>query len=80
MIITKIGPKKIISYQPHKHGAYTSATNVYEYNNKRLEVNTILKNDKKLVQKKTLSEQGLILKEKVIRFSDGIKNKVLNLK
>ena len=80
MKVTQIGAKKIIEYTPIKNGIYKTKDSVYEFVGKRLEINTILENEKKLVQCKTLTQNGQILKEIVIRYVDGIRKNILRLR
>lgn len=80
MKVTQIGAKKIIQYRPIINGPYKTKNAVYEFVGKRLEVNTILENEKKLVQCKTLTQNGQILKEIVIRYIDGIRKNILRLR
>lgn len=80
MKVTQIGAKKIIEYTPIKNDIYKTKDSVYEFAGKRLEVNTILENEKKLVQCKTLTQNGQILKEIVIRYVDGIRKNILRLR
>lgn len=78
MKITNFGNgKKIISYSPITNSKYKTADTVYEFaKNKRLEVNTVYEGNKKHVQDKTLSQNGKVLKEIVIEFINGIRNKI----
>ena len=80
MKVTQIGTKKIIEYTPIKNGIYKTKDSVYEFADKRLEINTILENDKKLVQNKTLIQNGQILKEIIIKFANGIRESILRLR
>ena len=80
MKVTQIGTKKIIEYTPIKNGIYETKDSVYEFADKRLEINTILENDKKLVQNKTLTQNGQILKEIIIKFANGIRENILRLR
>lgn len=72
--------RKIINYQPRINQQYKSCETVYEFGDKRLQVNTILENNKKLVQTKSLSQNGQELKEIVIKFVDGIRKNILRLR
>lgn len=80
MKVTYNGLKKIVRYTPIQNGIYKTKDTVYEFANKRLEVNTILENNKKLVQNKTLTQNGQILKEIIIKFVDGIRESILRLR
>ena len=80
MKITQIGTKKIIEYNPIKNGIYKTKDSTYEFSGKRLDINSILENDRKLVQCKTLTKDGLILKEIVIRFVNGVRKGILRIR
>ena len=80
MKITHIGTKRIIEYNPIKNGIYKTKDSTYEFSGKRLDINSILENDKKLVQCKTLTKDGLILKEIVIRFVNGVRKGILRIR
>ena len=80
MKVTQIGTKKIIEYTPIKNGIYKTKDSVYEFVGKRLEINTILENNRKLVQNKTLTQNGQILKEIIIKFANGIRESILRLR
>lgn len=80
MKVSHIGTKKIIEYNPIKNGIYKTKDSTYEFSGKRLDINSILENDRKLAQCKTLTKDGLILKEIVIRFVNGIRSGILRIR
>lgn len=71
--------RKIISYGPKINKPYKTEQSFYEFSGKRLEINTIFENNKKIVQDKTLTHNGRILKELIIKFKDGLRDKILRL-
>ena len=73
--------KKIIAYSPIVNNKYKTVDTVYEFSkNRRLEVNTVFDGSKKHVQDKTLTQNGKILKEIVIEFINGIRNKIIRVR
>lgn len=77
MRVTKIpGGKKIIAFGPIHNGDYKYTTTVYEAGSKRLTVDTVSINNQRTTQTKMLTDNGNRLKEIVVEFVNGIRNKV----
>lgn len=72
--------KKIISFGPMHNGNYKYTTTVYEAKGQRLTVDTTFKNGVRSTQTKTLSDKNGRLKEIVIEFVQGIRDKVYRVR
>lgn len=80
MKITNINSHKIIEYTPIQNGHTKIEQTVYELSNgKRLTVDTVKLNNIKQAQDKTLSQNGKELKEIVVEFVNGIRDKVIRV-
>lgn len=72
--------RKIVSYSPMTNGRNKTAETIYEFSkNRRLEVNTVFIDGKKHAQDKTLIQGGTPLKEIVIEFVNGIRDKIIRI-
>lgn len=81
MKVLRLGnDRKIISYTPMVNGRNKTAETVYEFSkNRRLEVSTVFIDGKKHAQDKTLTQNGKPLKEIVIEFVNGIRDKIIKV-